>query len=157
MKKNEPEIHMLTEEGYQKLKEELDYRTNTKRPELKVILEEMRNAGDLRENDGFTMAIEDTGANESRIAEIENILANCKIVKENGNNKKVMIGSSLKVKVGTAQKQITIVGESEANPLENKISDKSPIGIALLNKSKGDKVAIETPMGKVTYEIIEIS
>jgi transcription elongation factor GreA len=154
MTKNIKKTNIITESGLKSLKEELEFRTTEKRLSIRDQLEDMRSKGDLSENDGYTMTLEDKSANEKRILEITEMIANSKVIKGN-NDSKVDPGDTVTIK-SKDTKQYRIVGEEEANPMENKISNSSPIGKALLGKRKGDKVEISTPQGKVIYEIIDI-
>lgn len=150
--------HKLTKEGLIKLKDELDYLSTTKREELKVMLEDMRKAGDLRENDGYSMAKEDSQSNEIRIAEIEGILRNYELIDEdNTSNGRVSVGNTITVDVDGKTMELSIVGDSEANPLENKISQNSPISLALIGKKAGDTAKVSLPKGEVEYKIIKIA
>jgi len=147
---------LLTQEGYKKLQEELKRREKKIRIELQEVLNQMRSQGDLKENDGYAIAIEDFQNNEDKILEIKNILARSKIVKK----KKVgIIGIGSKVTIeceGGQLKSFDIVGVDEANPLEKKISYKSPIGSSLMGKKKGAKLKIETPSGETSCTILTV-
>jgi len=111
----------------------------------------MRSQGDLRENDGYSMAVEEHNINEERISELKEKIRNAKVIK--GQNKeKVGIGNTVTLQ-NSKEIKYQITTEDEANPLEGKISHKSPIGLAILNKKVGDKITIETPQGKTDYTI----
>lgn len=152
-----PKKYKLTQDGLKQLQEELDYRITTKREEAKNIMEEMKNAGDLRENDGYSLAKEDFQSNEIRIAEIEEILKNYELIDENSASSRVDVGSTVEIEVEGNKSTLMIVGDSEANPLENKISHHSPIGQALVGKKAGDAVKVTLPRGDVEYKIVKIS
>ena len=147
----------LTSEGVAELKQELETLIAQRGP----IAERIRTArefGDLSENAEYSSAREEQSKTESRISEIENILLNVEIIKESkqGDNK-VRLGSSVTLKSDGKAKQFKVVGTVEADPLEGKISDESPIGKALLGKSLGDDVEIKTPAETVIYKIESIS
>lgn len=146
----------LTSEGVAELKKELDELIAMRGP----IAERIRTArefGDLSENAEYSSAREEQTKTESRIAEIENILQNVEIIKESKSNNKVRLGSSVTLKSDGKTKQFKVVGTVEADPLEGKISDESPIGQALIGKQLGDDVEIKTPAETVTYKIESIS
>lgn len=146
--------YLTTKEGLEKLKEELKERETRLREKIANTLNEMRNQGDLRENDGYSMAIEEQHINEARIAEIKEKIKNAKIVKETKKNK-VGVGDTVTLE-GEKCLKYQIVSEDEANPLEGKISHLSPIGKSVVGKNIGDSVVIETPAGKDSYKITRI-
>jgi transcription elongation factor GreA len=156
MSKEKAPQNLLTAEGLEKIKGEIDYRENVVRKELSEILNEMRNQGDLSENDGYTLAVEDNDNNEEEIMRLKELIKNSKIVKKVGKTK-VGVGNRVTVSCnGGKDKVYTIVGEDNANPLENRISYKSPIGNALMGKKVGDTFKLKTPRGEVSCEIKEI-
>ncbi len=147
---------LLTKEGYEKLKKELKHREGELRTKLQETLNQMRLQGDLRENDGYTIAVEDFQNNEEKILKIKEMLDNGKIVSKS-KSLIVEIGTHVSIECGKENlREYYIVGENEANPLESKISYKSPIGSSLMDKKKGQKVVIETPAGKKEYKIKSI-
>lgn len=151
------DINLLTAEDYEKIKQEIEYRETTLRDSLTETLNEMRNQGDLRENDGYSMAVEHNDQNEEEITRLKNVLKNSQIVKTKNCNK-VCVGSEVLVKCANGlNNRYTIVGEDNANPLENKVSYKSPIGEALLGHKVGEKFHIDTPKGPIDCEILEVS
>lgn len=149
------EVYKTTKEGLQKLKDELTYREKELKKEITNTLNEMRNQGDLSENDGYSMAIEEFHINEERILEIKEKLKNAVVVKTQ-DKKKVDLGDTVTLKGDTTLKY-TLTSEDEANPLEGKISYLSPIGIAVMDKKIKSKITIETPKGKKDYTIENIS
>ena len=129
--------------------------------ERKAVAEEVataRDFGDLRENSEYDAARKKQGWAESRIAEIENILQNAEII-GGGEKGKVGLGNSVSLKNLDNGKIVkyTMVGAVEANPLEGKISNESPIGVQLMGKKLGEEVEINTPKGAIKYEITEIA
>ncbi len=146
--------YLTTKEGLEKLKEELKDRETNLRKKIANTLNEMRNQGDLSENDGYSMAIEEQHINEDRIAEIKEKIKNAKIVKETKKNK-VGVGDTVTLE-GEKKLKYQIVSEDEANPLEGKISHLSPIGKSVVGKNIGDSIEIETPVGNNSYKITEI-
>ena len=149
------EGYKATKEGLLKLKEELTYREKELKKKITNTLNEMRNQGDLSENDGYSMAIEEFHINEERNLEIKEKLKNAVVVKTQ-DKKKVDLGDTVTLK-GDTTLTYTLTSEDEANPLEGKISYLSPIGIAVMDKKIKSKITIETPKGKKDYTIENIS
>jgi len=148
--------HVITKEGYDKLKEELDQLINIKRKEIADRIEKAKELGDLSENAEYSEAKDAQAFNEGRIAEITATLKNSTVVKTSRSKTKVSLGSKITIKTGNKQKQYTIVSFNEADPLEGKISNESPLGLAFLNKKQGEIVIVNTPKGEVKYRILEI-
>lgn len=147
---------LLTKEGFKKLQAELKKREGEIKKRLQETLNQMRNQGDLRENDGYSMAVDEFQNNEEKISEIKGRLEKAEIIKKKSTNK-VDIGCKVTVESQKGEKQTYyIVGAGEANPLEMKISYDSPIGSSLMNKKKGAKVVINLPTGEMAYTIIDI-
>lgn len=135
------EQNIITKEGLRELQAELKELVEVKRPEVIEKIKEARAQGDLSENAEFDAAREEQGIIEDRIAEIERIIGDSKIVDSSSTATKVRIGSTVVIKHEDGEEaEYTIVGTLEADPFANKISNISPLGQALLNKSKGDKV-----------------
>ena len=153
---NQQDVY-VTGEGLKELKEELRVLVEQKRPALIERVATARAHGDLTENSEYTAAREDLAFVEGRIEEIEVLIAKAKLIKNNhAANNKVVLGCKVTVKVNGKEQTFEVVGEWEADPLEQKISHTSPLGQALLGKGKGEKVEIEAPAGKVTYHILKI-
>ena len=148
----------LTKQGEADLRNELKELVKVKRPELAQRLKEAIAQGDLKENADYHDAKEQQGFIEGRIQHIEAILRHATVVEEQGPSDKVRIGSTVVIREdGTDEdEEYKIVGSAEANPRERKISQKSPIGEALLGKKKGQKVRVETPDGSVKFKIIDV-
>ena len=115
----------------------------------------MRNQGDLRENDGYSMAIEEQNINEERIVELKEKIRNATVIKDRTKNK-VGIGDTVALDGETTLKY-EVTSEEEANPLEGKISYLSPIGQAVMNRKVNEKVTISTPKGEKIYTILAIT
>ena len=155
MMKFQKEI-LLTREGYKKLKDDLHHREKVLRKKLQDTLNQMRDQGDLSENDGYTIAVEDYQNNEEKILEIRKKLEKGKVVKKKKAST-VELGSTVTIECDDGKERTyTIVGENETDPLESKISYKSPIGSSLMGKRKGNKVEIEIPRGKDVCKIVKI-
>ena len=151
----EEKRYETTKKGFEKLVEELKFREKELRAKIANTLNEMRNQGDLRENDGYSMAVEEQNINEEKIIELKDKIKDAKIIKDTNKNM-VNIGDFVTLKDGK-RIRYEITSEHEANPLERKISHKSPIGIAIMGKKVGDKVTISTPKGDIEYTIEKIS
>ena len=129
---------LITKEGLEKLETELKEREGKVRKHIANTLDEMRNQGDLRENDAYSMAIEEQHINEERILEIRLKIKNAKVLE------------------GEKKLEYQLVSEEETNPLEGKISYLSPIGKSVMGKKIGEKIQIETPKGSISYKIVSI-
>lgn len=147
--------YQTTKKGFDKLVKELKFREEQLRKKIANTLSEMRNQGDLRENDGYSMAIEEQQINEERIVELKEKIKSAEVIKDR-NKSKVGIGDVVTLK-NSKKIRYEITSEEEANPLEGKISHKSPIGMAIIGKKVGAKVKITTPKGTTEYTIERIS
>lgn len=146
----------LTKEGSEKLKEELKELTTNKRKEVAQRIKEAKEFGDLSENSEYEEAKNEQAFTEGRIAEIQQILKNSVLIANRKNHDKVSVGSKVKVEVEGELTEFIIVGSAEANPMEGKISNESPIGQALLHKKVGEEVEIDVPAGRLSYKIKKI-
>ena len=156
MKNKEKEIY-LTSEGFLKLEEELDNLKKVKRPEVINAIKEARAQGDLSENAEYSAARDNQAKLEARIKEIEYTLEHAKII-ENNNDGKIKVGSKIIVKYDEdEEEEYIIVGTNEADSFENKISNESPIAVAVLGKKQGDKVSVESPNGSFDIEIVKVA
>lgn len=157
MSNNQPVY--LTEEGLQKVREELEYLTTTRRREVAQMIAEAKAEGDLSENAGYDEAKTQQGFLEGRVRDLENILKHAVIINESeGARNLISIGRTVIVReVGTDfEETYTIVGSLEADPLNGRVSNESPMGKALLGKKKGQKVVVQSPGGEITFEILKI-
>lgn len=147
---------IISKEGYDKLKKELEYLKTTHRLEIAKRIEKAKELGDLSENAEYAEAKDEQAFNDGRIAEITALLKNVTVV-ENGHNKDIIgMGSKVIVKNCDAEKQYTIVSFNEVDPLNGKISNESPLGRALLDRKKNEHIKVETPNGEMEYEILNI-
>lgn len=154
------EKKQMSREGYEKLEKELDYLITVRRAEVAQKLKEARSFGDLSENAEYDEAKNEQGILEATIAEMENTLANAEIVDDDSiSTNEVGVGSTIEIKRLDKDKteKFKIVGTTEANPAEGKISDDSPIGKAAIKKKVGDVFTVEAPVGELQFEIISIS
>lgn len=137
-----------TKEGFKKLQDEYDYLTKVRMEEIKVALAEARSFGDLSENAEYDEAKNEQTKCFTRIKELEQLIQNAIIVEESDNGT-IGLGMSVKILKDGVESEYKIVGSNEADPFENKISDRSPIGSALIGKKKGDTVHATTNKNKV--------
>jgi len=147
---------IISQEGYDKLQAELTLLTTVRRKEIAERIERAKELGDLSENAEYSEAKDAQAMNEGRILELTNTLKNVTIVQRNSASNEVAMGSRVTVKVNGNEKEYLIVSFNEADPINGKISNESPLGVAFLHHQKGDEVIVETPKGKVNYKIIKV-
>lgn len=153
---NAKKYYRLTQDGIDELQKELDGLV-AERPTIADNIKTAREFGDLAENAEYQSARQDQEKTEGRISEIEAILATAQVITApKGGATQVVLGSTVKLKNGVT-KEFQVVGTVEADPLNGKISDESPIGQALLGKKVGDEVEIKTPAETTRYKIVSIS
>ncbi len=149
-----------TEEGLQKLKDELEHFVKVERPSITKQIAEARDKGDLSENAEYTAAKEAQGFLELKISKLQDLLSNARLIDESKmDTSKTLILSTVKIRnlKNNAEMTYTLVPENEADIKIGKLSVSSPIAKSLLGKSVGEKVDVNVPAGKVTFEIVEIS
>ncbi len=157
MSNNQPVY--LTPEGLQKVKDELEYLTTTRRREVAQMIAEAKAEGDISENAGYDEAKTAQGFLEGRIRELEVILKNAKVINDaDVAPDVVVIGRTVIVREqGTEmEEEYTIVGPPEANPAQGRISNESPMGRALLNKRAGNQAIVISPGGEIVFEIVKV-
>ena len=148
---------LLTAQGLEDLKKELDELKKVKLPEVMARVSKARDDGDLSENAAYQFGREEAEFLGGRIDELEEILKNSALIIPNTKNKgTVELGCKVTVATANGKSQFHVVGEWEAKPAERKISGSSPLGKALLGKKVGEKVEVEAPAGKVVYSIVSI-
>lgn len=153
-------ITYLTEEGFKKMKDELEHMRSVERPAISAAIAEARDKGDLSENAEYDAAKEAQGMLEMRIAQMEALIANARILdKSKINTDTVQILNKVTLKNHNTGKDVvyTLVSENEANLKEGKLSVNTPIAKALLGKKRGDKVDVTVPAGVITFEILDIA
>jgi transcription elongation factor GreA len=148
--------YRLTQAGVNELQSEHDSLVD-KRTSIADAIKTAREQGDLTENAEYQSARAEQEKNEARISELEAILQNVEIIKKPRGEGKVQLGSTVTLKEGKRTKEFQVVGTVEADPLNGKISDESPIGQALIGKKVGDKVELVTPADTATYQVVEIA
>ena len=149
----------VTKEGLEKLTAELDYLKNTKRIEVKEALRIARGFGDLSENSEYDEAKDEQAKVESRISELEEMLKTAVIISEDQIRTDVVnVGTTVRIFNEKWNEEVvyTIVGSTEAAPLQNKISDQSPLGAGLIDMRAGDEKDIETPAGTIHVAVLEV-
>lgn len=147
-------IYQITNEGKKELENELE-QLKSRRGDIAEKIAAARDYGDLSENAEYDAAREEQGLVESRIAEIEDIIQNAEIIKASRKST-IGLGSKVELKSGSKTISYHVVGPVEANPIEGKISNESPIGLALVGKKEGDKAVVTTPKGEISYDIVKI-
>lgn len=150
----------ITQEGLQKLQDELDHRMSVVRNEIAQEIEFARSYGDLSENAEYTEAKNKQTENETRIAYLQDEMSRLEVVlEEDITTDSVSVGTTVKVKNLDKNKTIvySIVGANESDPFNNRISDESAVGHALVGCKVGDKVEVEVPAGTLHFEVLEIS
>ena len=155
----EAKKHILTSQGMQALEDELQDLKVVKRKEIAQKIKEAREQGDLSENAEYDAAKDEQRDIETQIAELEEILKNAEVVQDNNTDKDAIKMESV-VKLHDVEYdediEYVIVGSSEADSLNNKISNESPLGAAMLGKKVGDTVKVEAPAGVIEYKIISV-
>ena len=151
---------VLTYEGLKKREEELEELKTVRRKEVAEKIKEARGQGDLSENAEYDAAKEEQGEIEARIALLEKMLRNAEVIDdEEVSSDIISVGSRVKVYDNEFEEEVeyTIVGSAEADPMENKISNESPVGMGLLGHKTGDNVVIETPDGEISFKVLDIN
>jgi transcription elongation factor GreA len=150
---------ILTKEGYEKLKQEIEYLRNEKRKEVAERIRVAREFGDIAENAEYDDAKNEQMMLEHRISQLEERLLSARVIDKREISKdSVSIGAKVKLRDVEAKKTVEyhIVGSAEANPAENKLSNESPVGKAIIGRKKGETVEVTTPRGSLKFKILEI-
>ena len=151
---------ILTQEGYNKIEEEVEYLKTVKRKEVAERIKVAISFGDLSENAEYDEAKNEQAQVEERIVKLENMLRKAVIIDESQiDSDTVTVGCTVKVYDTDLEEEVeyTIVGSAEADPYNGKISNESPVGKAFLGRHKGEDVEVQVPNGVVIYKILEIS
>ena len=149
---------LYTPEGYQKLVDEREYLVKTRREEVKNEVAVARSFGDLSENSEYDEARNEQAKVEARIKELDELIEHAVIIDESKiDNSVASIGSTVKVLLNGNEIDYSIVGSNEADPFENKISDLSPIGKALMGAHEGKEIVVETPAGEMQLKVLAVS
>lgn len=154
------EVLVVTKDGLNKLEEELQHLREVRRKEVAERLKEAISYGDLSENSEYEEAKNEQAFVEGRIIELEYMIKNAKVVDEKHHSKQVVeIGTNVTIS-NTKKKEelsITIVGATEADPFNDRVSNESPLGAALMGAKKGDTVEVNAPGGKSSYEVLKLA
>lgn len=142
--------HYVSEDGYNDIKKELDYRKSDLRKEIAERIKVAKEFGDLSENAAYTEAREAQNENEAKIRELEDMILTAEVVKADKGINKIQIGSKFTVELNGKENDYYLVGSSEADPVMFKISNESPLGKVFLGKSAGDEAEFHGPSGNVT-------
>jgi len=154
------EVTYITEEGLRKLKEELEQLTRVERPAISRQIAEARDKGDLSENAEYDAAKEAQGMLEMKIAKLENLIANARVIDESKiDTSTVQMMNRVKLKnlANGQMMEYTLVSETEADLKTGKLSIQTPIAKALIGRKAGEKVEVSVPSGTLSLEIVEIS
>ncbi|MDO8573687.1 MAG: transcription elongation factor GreA [Candidatus Daviesbacteria bacterium] len=146
----------LTQKGLTAAKEELGFLKETRRRQIAETIHQARQYGDLTENSEYDAALEEQSMVESRISELENILKGAKVIANPSQQDFVIIGSTVKIEMDDGIDEFTIVGRVEADPSKKRISNESPLGLALLGAEKGETVDVATPIVRYKCKVLEI-
>jgi transcription elongation factor GreA len=147
----------LSQEGLDKLREELNEMVTVRRAEVAARIQEAKEHGDITENAEYEDAKNEQAFVEGRIQTLSALIKNAVLIDEHASTAFVGIGSTVDVESEDGKETFRIVGSAEANPAEGRISNESPVGRALLGHRKGDKVQVSVPAGSWTYKIVGIS
>ncbi|MBU4216820.1 transcription elongation factor GreA [Candidatus Parcubacteria bacterium] len=150
------EDQIITQEGYDKLKDELDHLKNFKRREIADRIQKAKDMGDLSENAEYSEAKDAQAFNDGRIAELMAMLKNLTVVESTEHHDSIGMGSKIVVKSDGKEREFMIVSFNEADPINGKISNESPLGKAFIGKKKGAVVMVQTPKGAKEYRIEKI-
>ncbi|UTR09297.1 transcription elongation factor GreA [Evansella sp. LMS18] len=154
------EKHYMTTEGKEKLEKELEYLKTERRKEVVERIKVARSFGDLSENSEYDSAKEEQAFVEGRINQLEKMIRNAHIIEEDGDNSSIVsLGKTVTFKElpDGEEEEYTIVGRAEADPIEGKISNDSPMAQSLMGKTIGDQVSVSTPGGDIRVEITKVS
>ena len=150
---------LLTPEGYEKLKQEIEFLRGDKRREIADRIRVAREFGDIAENAEYDDAKNEQAMLEHKIAQVEERLSNARVIETTDVDLSVVsIGAKVRLKDVDANQTVeyVIVGSAEANPSESKLSNESPVGKAIIGKKKGETVEVAAPRGALTFKILDI-
>lgn len=146
----------VSAEALEELKKELEHRRKNLRREIAEKILHAKEMGDLSENFEYQTAKEEQALNETRVVELEDLMHDIVIVKDATGAVEIALGTTFMVETDGRKKTFSLVGSNEANPLEGKISNESPIGLAFLGAKPGEEVEFQAPSGRIRYRILEI-
>ena len=147
----------ISSQKLRELKKELEEHKTVLRQQIAERIQEAQTQGDVTENAEYAEAKEAQAFNEGRIIELENLINNAVVVFKKRKKDTIQVGSQIVVKDKKNKKfEFTIIGSEDANPIEGKISNESPLGQAFLGQKQGDEIQVQTPKGKIKYKIVRI-
>ncbi len=146
---------LMTEDGLKKLQEELNLLKTVRRKKIAEAIQSAKEQGDLSENAEYVDAKEEQGIVEQRIVELEAMLKNVEVVQKSASTD-IEVGKTVTLNTSAGAATYTIVGASEANPAQGRISNESPLGHALLGKRVGDEVSVRTPGGNRSVKVVNV-
>src|SRR3989304_8435845 len=146
----------LTPKGLTEARSELEFLKKTKRVQIADRIHQAREFGDITENSEYDAALEEQGLLENRIAELEDVLKSARVIADKQTSDFVVIGSTVKIEMDDGIDEFTIVGRVEADPSKKRISNESPLGMALLGAKKGETVEVATPIVRYKCKVLEI-
>lgn len=146
----------ITPTGLSEVKAELEFLKKTKRAQIAERIHQAREYGDLAENSEYDTAMEEQALTETRIAELENILRDAKVIARVYTQDFVVIGSTVKIEMDDGIDEFTIVGRVEADPSKKRISNESPLGQALVGTQKGETIEVTTPIVRYKCKVLDI-
>ena len=147
----------LTPEGLEKLKAELNHLITVERPRVAARIHDAKQDGDITENSEYEDAKQEQSFLEGRILTLETQLKNAELIEHSTNGSdRVGIGSRVRIRSDEGESEFTIVGSAEASPREGRISNESPVGVALMGHRKGETVTVQAPAGPVAYQILAV-
>ena len=146
----------ISSSGLEQLRAELEELRSVERPAVVARIRAARELGDLSENADYEAARHDQSFTEGRIRTLEALIQHAVIIEESVEGEEVRVGSTVRVAVDGWEERYTIVGRTEANPREGRISNASPLGRALLGKRPGDEVVVKLPVGETRYRVLEV-
>lgn len=157
MSANNKEVY-VTQEGLQKIQEELEFLKSVRRPEIARRIREAKEAGDVMENAGYDEAKNEQAFVEGRILQLEQMVRNAVLIGEQVRHDRVELGHYVTVREQNTNEleRYLIVGSAEASPGDGRISNESPLGKALMNRREGEHVTVKTPGGILHFEIVKI-
>ena len=149
---------VLTREGYDKLRDELETLQTSRRQEVAARISQAREFGDISENSEYDDAKNEQAMLEAQIAQLEERLREARVIEEGElSTEEVVLGSHVTIDGPMGKETYQVVGSAEADPAEKRLSNESPIGKAIMGRRKGDKVPVTTPSGAINVKIVEIS
>ena len=146
----------LTAEGLEKLKAELHHLVTVERPRVAARIHDAKQDGDITENAEYEDAKQEQSFLEGRILTLESQIKNAEVIEHHNGSDRVGIGSRVRIRSDEGEEEFTIVGSAEASPREGRISNESPVGVALMGRRSGETVTVQAPAGPVAYVVVAV-